>query len=438
MSIVLVGLDHHTASVEIRELLALSSHDTQSFLVGAYHDLPVTEICVLSTCNRLEIYAVTDDENESITAIKAFLGNQFEGFTSDQSITDFFYVYKDDSAIEHLFCVACGLESMIIGEPQILGQVNEAFRTAQQHGTLGATLSQLMMKAVQTGKRSRTETDISRHTTSVSHAAALLAQDSIPNFQNCRVLVAGAGEMALQAVKAVHARGVLNLTIINRTYQRGKELAEHFGCVATDWTNLPDALVRHDVVISATGAPHIVLDYNTVQQALKRRNDRPLLIIDIAVPRDVEATIGDLAGVQLYDIDDLQDTVDENIAQRQASIVEVKAIIDEELAHYLEWLDGRQVVPVITDLRRKAEAIAQTELEQALRRLDGIDSNGQKVVQRMAHRIVNKLLYAPTAQLKSHAVNGNGDAYAHVVRDLFHLDDENGHLPPSNRKGKND
>ncbi len=419
-SIVLVGLNHHTAPVELREQLSLSGCGLTMALEELAQNSRIRESIILSTCNRLEVYGLTSEPAEGWQAIEDFLMH-LQGIPLTELKPHLYYL-QDETTIKHLMRVACGLDSMILGEPQILGQVSQAYRDAHGVGTVETMFSKLFMQAIHTGKRARTETGISRHTTSVSHAAALLAKDQVGNLETARVLVVGAGEMAEQAIQALQAHHVQSITFINRTYSRANDLAQRFGGTAYNWTHLIDALAEADVVLSATGAPHMVIHTSEVEEAIRQRDSRPLLLIDIAVPRDIEEGVGDLPNVTLHDIDDLQHTLDENLAQRQAAVVEVEQIIQEEIDGFYEWLSGRQVVPIIVGLRRKAEAIAQTELEQALRRLDGMDSQGQDVVKRMAHRIVNKMLYEPTNQLKIQAANGKGYDYADIVRDLFCLD----------------
>ncbi len=249
----------------------------------------------------------------------------------------------------------------------------------------------------------------------------LLAEAKLGDLSAARVLLVGSGEMAEQAARALQAHGAADITCINRTFARAEALARKFGMKARNWPSLAEALAQADVVFTATGAPHIVIDAGDVAAVLPQREGRPLLLIDIAVPRDVDEAAGDLPGVARYDIDDLQSAVDVNRAQREAAVPQVEAIIEEETARFVEWLHSRQIVPVIADLRRQAEALAQEEVEQALQRLEGLDAHGQQVVARMAHRIVQKLLHAPTVRLKALAESGNGYVYAHAMWELFGL-----------------
>jgi glutamyl-tRNA reductase len=325
-------------------------------------------------------------------------------------------------AIRHLFRVACGLDSMVLGEHQILGQVAGAFGEAQSAGLAGAVLSHLFAQAIHAGKRARTETTISRHTSSISHAAARLAQDQLGALERLNVVIVGAGEMAELAARAIQIRGAQQITFINRTYARAEALAQSAGGQAMGWYQLADALQQADIVMTATGAPHTVLHVREVTPALPERDGRPLLILDIAVPRNVEAAVGDLPGVRLYDIDDLQGALDENLMQRQAAIPQVETIIEQEQIAFLAWLHSREVAPVISDLHRQAIALVEAEIERALSKLDHLSPQEQKVISQLGYRIANKILHEPTVRLKASAEDGSGTSYAHAIRELFALD----------------
>jgi len=430
VSIILVGLNHRTAPIELREQLALSTNQLHVALdsIRSFAHTPtklqptevtIHEAIILSTCNRLEIYARVQGAAQGQRAVLAFLA-RLQGFTPDE-LQAHLYCMQDDDVIQHLMRVASGLDSMILGEPQILGQVTNAYGKAQAAGTSGPILSQLFSRAIHAGKRAHSETDISRHTTSVSHAAAQLVIEQLGTLADHNILIMGAGEMAVLAAKAMRWQGAKQLTFINRTDTRAEKLAEEFEGIALSWYQLQDALIWADVVISATGAPHPVLYARDVQRICHRRGQRPLIVMDIALPRDVEEAVGELARVQRYDIDDLQVTVDENRAQRAEALPQVEAIIQQELAIFLEWLHSRQVVPVITHLRQWAKSIAEAEVAQALNRLDDDNCRTQAVINRLAHRIVNKILHEPTVQLRQQAAQGNGYGYAHAVRELFAL-----------------
>jgi glutamyl-tRNA reductase len=422
MAIVVAGLNHRTAPVELREQLGFAGCG----LTMALEDLrdhrdPLQEGVILSTCNRIEVYGVVNTTHDGWSAIEDLLF-RIHGVALEVIRPHLYYLEGQD-AINHLMRVTAGLDSMIVGEPQILGQVNYAYQMAQGTQTIGPVLSRLFMQAIHCGKRARTETPISQYTTSVSHAAAKLIENCCGKLDNLKILIVGAGEMAAQAADAVAKHGATRQVYCNRTFSTAQTLANQYGGRAVNWSNFSEALVECDVVISATGAPHTVLHETEMLEILARRQHRELFLVDIAVPRDIQQSVGDLPGVALHDIDDLQHTVDDNLALRQAAIGDVELLIEKEIIEFHAWLKGRDVVPVITDLRKMAQDIAQHELDHALRRLDLSDEYEKKVVEKLAHRIVNKLLYEPTSRLREQASNGDGLDYARVVRDLFRLDE---------------
>jgi len=429
VSIVLIGLNHQTAPVALREQFALigASTDYGHVLtcccrVAGSLDAVIHECAIVSTCNRLEIYAVARDPASAQAVIEESLA-ELRGVPAAE-LRPYLYRLAERAAVEHLLRVAAGLDSMILGEPQILGQVAQAIAKARAAGAAGLVLSQLFARAVHAGRRARAETVISRYTTSVSHAAARLAQEVVGDLGQAAVLIVGAGEMAGLAAQALYDEGARRITCINRTGEHAEHLASRFGGRAASWSDLVHALAWADVVVSATGAPHTVIHRDDVAQALPYRDGRPLVIVDIAVPRDVEEAVDELPGVLRYDIDRLQCVVDGNRAQRAAAIPQVEAIICQEADEFMAWLQSRQVVPVLVELRRKAEAVAQSELEAALRRLGHADPRTGRVMALMAHRIVGKLLHEPTVRLKAEAAQGNGVACADTLRELFGLTGE--------------
>ncbi len=433
MSIAVIGLNHRTAPVEIREKLMLSGDALHSALEdlrerttgetisGSQTAPAIDEAVIVSTCNRLEIYICAHDADEGVARVKQFMA-ELQG-VSLAELKAYLYVHAGDDATRHLMRVACGLDSMILGETQVLGQVTRAFEDAHHAGMTGPILSHLFAQAIHTGKRVRTETLISRYTASVSHAGALLLMAKFGQHSAMRVLVIGAGEMAVLAAQALRRFDITDLTFVNRTHSRAEALAQEFGGKALTWYQLDEAVVWADAVICATSAPHAILYRGDVEALLPRRAGRPLVMLDIAVPRDVEASVRDLPYVQYYDIDDLHSVVDANVEQREAAIPQVDAIIAEEMARFAGWYRGRQVTPVIKTLREWAQSIADEELTQTLNRLPDADEHTREIVGRMAHRMVNRLLHQPTAHLQIQASEGNGYGYAHAVRELFGLSD---------------
>ena len=420
MSIVLVGLNQRTATVDLREQFSVTECGVQ--VAFAEMGAPIQESVILSTCNRLEVYAVTGSDASTGWALLEHSLSRLGG-TPVEALRPHLYYLDDRGAIDHLMHVAAGLDSAVLGEPQILGQVAQAFADARAGAKVGPILTYLFSQAVHVGKRARAETEISRHTTSVSHAAVLLAEKMVGDLSACRALVAGVGEMAHLAAQALVAHGARDITCVNRSFERAQELAQIVGGRALLWHDLDKAITRADVMITATGAPHPVIYADDVAPMLATRQGRPLVIIDIAVPRDVDPAVGGLPGVRLFDIDHLEATLDANMAMRQAAVPQVEAIVQEDLAEALDWLHSREVVPVIERLRRRSADLAEVEIEETLRRLVDLDDREREAVARMAHRIVNKLLHQPTVRLKACAASGNGHGYAHAVRELFDLGD---------------
>ena len=356
------------------------------------------------TCNRMELYGV----GQGAPQIEAFLVSQ-ANLPLDE-LRQHLYIKSGDAVVRHLMRVAASLDSMILGEQQILGQVQTAFENAQAAGTIGPVLSHLFAQAAHAGKRARTETEVSRHTISISHAAVQMAQAQVGDLSRARALVIGGGEMSTLAAQALHRHGIGQLTCINRTLARAQALAGQFEGRARPWHELTQALAETDVVVTATSAPQAIIQADDVKS--------PLVIVDIALPRDVDTAASALPGVRYYDLDTLKVFVEANLTRREAAIVNVEKIIDEEATRFAEWLRGHQVAPVISALRGKVKAVADDEVEAALRRMGNLDAGQQRVVELLAHRIVNKILHEPTVRLRDEI------DYAGAVRDLFALEVE--------------
>jgi len=431
VALVLVGLNHRTASVELREKLSLSGcalrmalEDLRNLTLlpdQAGHSRPAaSEAVIVSTCNRLEVYASVSDTN-GVEAIECFLG-QLQNVAADELVPHLYH-YTNQALSNHLMRVTCGLESMILGETQILGQVTRAFEEAHAADMTGPYLSHLFAQAIHTGKRARTETVISHYTTSVSHAGTLKVIEELSPSDR-RILVVGTGEMAVLAADALKRFDRTELGFINRTYSRAETLAEQKGGRTFAWHQLEEALVWADAVICATGAPHTVIYRRDMEAALPKREGRRLVIVDIAIPRDVEDDVRELSGVRYYDIDNLQAVVDTNWELRKAAVPQVEAIIQQEMLQFEHWYHSRSVVPVIKDLRSWAQEIAAEELEETLNHLPDADERTQKMVSRLAHRLVNRWLHEPTTRLRLQAAEGNGYSYAQAIRELFALDDQ--------------
>lgn len=421
-----IGLSHRTAPVALREKVSALASALGS-LEAPYADMAadsgilpaLNERVVVSTCNRLEVYFSAAQPDDGIAIIEQFLAQRLD--TGIAELESHLYRHIGDDAVRHLMRVACGLDSMIFGETQILGQIAQVFEDARIRGHAGPVLSRLFAQAIHAGKRAHTETAISRSTTSVSHAAAQLVLEKLPQQAGAKIVLIGAGEMTGLAARALQRMGVTALTFVNRTFERAEALAAEFGGSALPWSELDNALIWADAAICATGAPHTVIYRRDIGAALDRRGERPLILMDIAVPRDVEDGVQGLSGVHYYDIDALRTVIDRNTAQRQAAAPQVEAIIEQEAGQFFAWQRGRQVTPVIKDLRDWAQTIADDELAAALDRLSSADERTREIVSRMAHRLVKRLLHEPTSRLRQQANGDNGHSYAEAIRELFAL-----------------
>jgi glutamyl-tRNA reductase len=426
MQIVQVGLSHQTAPVEVREQLALA----ESAIPDALGILCPDDGCgpgyalegaILSTCNRLEVYAVTECADRGRQDLRDYV---MRVTGTPQALFDvYLQVREGEAAISHLCDVACGLDSLVLGESQIQGQVADAYQMAMSHGAAGPVINALFRTALQAGKRARTETAINQHATSISHVAVELSLQIFDDLATKTALLVGAGEMAELAAKNLVDNGVGTLLVVNRSAGRAAGLAKEYGGEALGWDRLTQALWKSDIVISSTAAPHPILRRDIVSAAMRMRRNRPLFVIDIAVPRDVEPGVGKLTNVFLYDIDDLRQVLEANLEQRQREIPRVQSIVGEEVAGFLAWLRARGVVPTIVDLRKHVDGLREAELAWALNKLEGLSDQQRKVVLAFSQRLMNKILHEPTIRLKQQTNGREAYRYTEAVRDLFGIDD---------------
>ncbi len=418
-----LGLNHRTADIALRERVAFSEGDIQAALArlgcgtNGARPADIAEMVILSTCNRTEIYATAP--SEAFEALEAFLA-EVRGVPRDALDTGL-YRYRDEDAVRHLFRVAAGLDSLVLGEPQILGQVTRAWELARGQGTVRVVLGKLFQAAVHAGKRSRTETTIGHNPASVASMAVHLVAQTVTNLAGARVLVLGAGEMAEQAVEALRMRGATRLRVMNRTTSKAQALATRWQAEATTFEYLVPSLAWADIVIASTSAPHTLVHRVQVKEALEARPERPLVFLDIALPRDVDADVGELPQVQLYDLDALEHRLHDALAERRAAIPQVEAILDEEVMAFMAYLRTLEVAPLIRDLRARAEAIRQAELEKTLRKMPHLSESDLARLDALTKAIVNKLLHAPTIELKAAALDAHGAETAAVARRLFAL-----------------
>lgn len=417
MDIIAVGVNHRDAPVVVREHLAFTSAQMDAALTTLASTMQ--ESVLLSTCNRTEIYAVDDSAEDGRDKIVRFLS----GFhrVPIERFSPYLYSLTGRESVAHLFQVACGLDSMILGEAQILGQVRDACTAAMARGNAGPLLSWVFLHALKAGKRVRTNTEIGRSAVSVSHAAVELARKTLGTLTGKIVLLVGAGEVAELAAKNLAANGAGGLVVVNRTCQRAEELAARYSGSAHGWGELPQLLAEADVAISSTGAPSFIIGPETLAIAASRSPARPLLLIDIAVPRDVDPAVTQIPGVHLRNIDDLQSLCAENMIERRRAAEKARGIIAEELIGYDAWRSGLQVVPTIKALRGRAEEIRQLEMEKALRRLGDLSEKQRSTVEAMTVAIVNKMLHQPTVRLKGNCSDRDRVAFTWTLRELFDL-----------------
>ncbi len=398
MKILVLGVNHKTASVDIRERLAFGGTKLDEGILGL-HALPnVKEVAVLSTCNRVELYACVDNVLSAAGQIKDYLSG-LHGLARSEFEHALFTVDGPD-AVRHVFRVASSLDSMVLGEPQILGQIKDAFDLSLSKKTTGVLLNKLMKKAISTAKRVRTETRIAENAVSISFAAVELAKKIFTNLAGKSVMLMGAGEMAELAARHLLNNGVTGIMVVNRTYERGCELASEFNGRPVRFENFLQELVNADIIICSTGAPTYVLQREQMQKVMKERKQRPVFIIDISVPRNIDPEINRLDNVYLYDVDNLQDVVDTNLQGRRAEADKAEGIIGEEVEKFGRWMSTLDSVPTIVALRQKADEIRREELEKFQNRFPAMDETQLKAIDYLATAIVNKLIHPPTVALK--------------------------------------
>ncbi len=419
MSVIVVGLNHRTSPLELLERVTVPANGLSKALadLGTREDLD--ETVILSTCMRTEVYATAERFHPAVQAIRNFLCER--SFTAPEDVADHLTVLYDDAAISHLFSVAAGLDSAVLGESEVLAQVRGAWETARAEGTAGAVLSGVFRHAVEVGKRVRSETAIARGTTSISQAAVALAADHLGGLDGRHVLVLGAGDMGEGMTVALAGAGVSEVLVANRTATRASSLADRVGGRAIDVSELPAALAEVDVLLTSTGASSPLLTVDELAPVLPSRSGRPLLIVDVAVPRDVEPAVRGLAGVTVLDLDDLKAFARAGLEERRREVSRVQAIIDEEVADYLGDATARQVAPTVAALRARAESVRTAELARFRARLDALEPREREAVEALTQGIVAKLLHDPTVRLKDAAGTPRGDRLADSLRTLFDL-----------------
>jgi glutamyl-tRNA reductase len=416
VSVVVIGLNHRTVPLELLERTTVTTDDLPKVLHELVSKPNLSEAVVLSTCNRTEVYAVAERFHGAYQDIRDVLCDL--AHMAPEDLQPHLYSQHDSAAVAHLFAVAAGLESAVLGETEILGQVRSAWAVAQAYGSARAALNMLFRHALEVGKRARTETAISRSTASISHAAVELVTERFGPLRDAHVLVVGAGDMGRGIVAALAGEGVGAITVVNRTPDRAIELAGRVHGRALPFADLPVALADADVLLTSTGAGSIVVEADVVERA---KAGRPLLVMDVAVPRDVDAAVADVPGVTLLDLDDLSNWAARGLAERAAEAARVRLIVAEEVVNFGEQSVARQAAPLIGQLHERAEAFRRRELERFRTRLDHLDDRERDAVEALTRAIVAKLLHEPTVSLKRDAGTARGERNASAVRDLFDL-----------------
>jgi glutamyl-tRNA reductase len=420
--IVLIGLNHKTAPVEIREKFASVCVDGATPLEHISKLQPVKEVLFISTCNRMEVLFTTPLLDQGIGMVVRYLADIY-GQTS-AALKPYLYIHLDHDAVKHSFRVACSLDSMVVGESQILGQIKQAYRNAVEAKTSGVILNRLLHKSFSVAKRVRTETQIGSSAVSISYAAVKLAKKIFQDLQGKKAMLVGAGEMAELAAEHLLAQGVDEIIVANRTVDRALALARRFNGTTISLDELASELQQVDIIISSTGSPEPIISFQDVRKQMRARRNRPLFLIDIAVPRDIDPEVNRLDNVYLYNIDDLQGIVEMNRAERLKEATRAEHIIEAEALKFETWLRTLEVVPTIISLRRKAEEIRRAEIHRTLSQLESLPPEQIDALQVLTQSIVNKVLHDPILFLKRSSSRTQKDLYLDVARRLFSLDED--------------
>ncbi|MBI5410003.1 MAG: glutamyl-tRNA reductase [Nitrospirae bacterium] len=420
MDILAIGLNHKTAPIEVREKIAFDGPKLEEAINILKGSRVVKESIILSTCNRVEIYAGVSDPDSGVEGIKGFLSDfhKVQKDLLDKSL----YIHKGPEAIRHMYRVASSLDSMVVGEPQILGQLKDAYDAALKNKTTGIILNKLMRKSVSVAKRIRTETKIAESAVSISFAAVELARKIFDDLPTKSFMLIGAGEMAELAARHLINNGVRDVMVTNRTMARAEELALEFHGKVVPFENFARELLHTDIVLCSTGAPRYILVKDQVHKIMKERKQKQMFIIDISVPRNIDPKINDLDNVYLYDVDSLQGIVDTNVQERAKEAEKAEKIVDEEIGAFLKWQASLDATPTIVALRSKAEAIRKEELEKVLKKLGPLEEEKIKAIEYLTASIVNKLIHPPTAALKEE--NDNRDELIAAVKKLYGLNND--------------
>jgi glutamyl-tRNA reductase len=419
VSVVVVGLNHRTVPLELLERMNVSSTRLPKVLADLAGREHVSEVVVLSTCHRTEVYAVAERYHGAVQDIRHAFSEM--AFIPPEEFSDYLYSYFDEGAVNHLFSVAAGLDSVVLGESEILGQVRQAWQRAHEEGVAGPRLAALFRQAVVAGKRARSETAIARGTTSLAHAAVAMAARHVGSIEGKRILLLGAGEVGESMALAVAGIDGADVIVANRTWDRALALAARVGGRAVQLDGLTDALAETDLLLTSTGAPSAIVDAADIAPAVEARDGRPLLIVDVAMPRDIDPSVGALPGVTLLDLDDVRAFVEAGLEERRREVTKVRGIVAEEVERYLESATAREVAPTVAALRDRVEALRVGELERQRARLEGLDAKQREAVEAVTRGVMAKLLHDPTVRLKDAAGTARGERLADALRELFDI-----------------
>jgi len=419
MKFSITGVNHKSAPVEVRERLAFDENSLTEALLDLKRRPGFCEGMILSTCNRVEVALTCDDTSD--LPIDAFLAETRN--VARDFVTPHLYHFEDSEAIRHLFRVAASLDSMVVGEPQILGQLKNAYTVAKEHGAVSGFLDVLVTRAFNVAKRVRSETEIGSHAVSVSYAAVELARDIFGSLTDKKVMIVGAGKMSESAARHLRRCGVQQIFVTNRTQERAVEMAQLFDGKIVDYTRFVASLPDMDIVIASSGAPHYIITRDDMKKAIDARRNRPMFLIDIAVPRNIEPSINALDNVFLYDIDDLQKVVDTNVEGRLESAQEAEDIIREEVERMMARMKAREVVPMIVSLEEQLENVRLAEMTRMRGKLGALTPDQEQALEALTKGIINKIAHGPTSELRKQASQPDGHHFVTAIRKVFRLGD---------------
>lgn len=419
MKFSITGLSHRSAPVEVRERLAFDPAEIPAALATLTRRAGFAEAMILSTCNRVEVAVAADDAADAELAVDAVLA-EVRRLDASQ-FRPYLYHYDGEEAIRHLFRVASSLDSMVVGEPQILGQLKAAYALAKEHGAASGFLDTLLARAFNVAKRVRTETEIGSSAVSVSFAAVELAREIFGSLKDTSIMIIGAGKMSEAAARHLARNGVTRILVTNRTAERALEMARLFNGSIVDYSRFPSVLPEVDIVIASSGAPHYILTRDQIKSVIEARRNRPVFLIDIAVPRNIEPSVNELENVFLYDIDDLQQVVDRNLSNRRQIALEAERIVSEEAERMIGRLKAREVAPTIISLQEQLESLRAAELARYRARLGSLTPEQEEAIDHLTRGIINKIAHGPISELRRLATQPDGHHLIHAIRKVFRL-----------------